>query len=142
MLYLFIKSLHLIFVIALMGGLLLYPRYKLHQMKSQPGEDLFETMKSASNRLRRIILNPALILVWVLGITMLVMNTSLLTMGWIHAKLAFVLALSGLHGYYISMGKKIDKGDANISAGTLKRLNEVPFALMIVIVLLVIMKPF
>ena len=54
MLYLWIKALHIIFVIALMGGLLIYPRYKLHQIKSKPGDELFETMRDASNRLRRI----------------------------------------------------------------------------------------
>lgn len=142
MLYLFVKSLHLIFVIALMGGLLIYPRYKLHQMKSAPGEELFETMKEASDRLRRIILNPSLILVWVFGIAMVAMNNSLLSMGWLHAKIFLVLVLSGLHGAYISMGRKIDRGEASVSVKKLKLLNELPFVLLIGIVLLVIMKPF
>ena len=73
-LYIWVKAFHIIFVVALMAGLLIYPRYKLHQLSSKPGDELFETMKEASNRLRKIILNPALIIVWVLGITMLVMN--------------------------------------------------------------------
>ena len=70
MAYLWIKALHVIFVIALMGGLLIYPRYKIHQLSSQPGEPLFETMKDASNKLRKIILNPSLVLVWVFGTLM------------------------------------------------------------------------
>ena len=140
--YLWVKAFHIIFVIALMAGLLIYPRYKLHQLKSQPGEDLFETMKEASNRLRTIILNPALMLVWGLGITMLVLNPSLLSMGWMHIKLFLVLILSGLHGYFISIGKKIDRGDVAPTAKTLKMLNEVPFLIMIVIVLLAVLKPF
>ena len=81
-LYLWVKAFHIIFVIALMAGLLIYPRYKLHQIKSQPGDPLFDTMQDASNRLRKIILNPALILVWVLGLTMLYLNQSLLSQGW------------------------------------------------------------
>jgi putative membrane protein len=141
-LYLWIKALHLIFVIALMAGLLIYPRYKLHQIKSSPGEELFETMKDASNRLRKIILNPALILVWVLGLTMLALNPSLLSMGWMHVKLFLVLILSGLHGYFIGMGKKIDRGDVAPTAKTLKMLNEVPFLIMIFTVLLAVLKPF
>ncbi len=141
-LYLWMKALHVIFVIALMAGLLIYPRYKLHQLKAQPGDVLFETMKEASNRLRKIILNPALILVWVFGIAMVVLNQNLLGQGWLHVKFVLVLVLSGLHGYFIGMGKKIDRGEVTPSPTTLKMLNEVPFLLMIGIVLLVVLKPF
>ena len=141
-LYLWIKALHIVFVIALMAGLLIYPRYKLHQLNSKPGDELFETMKEASNRLRKIILNPTLIIVWILGITMLVMNQSLLTVGWMHTKLLLVLILSGLHGYFISIGKKIDRGDMAPTAKTMKMLNEVPFLIMIGVVILAVVKPF
>ena len=141
-LYLWVKALHIIFVIALMAGLLIYPRYKLHQLKAEPGGELFETMKAASDRLRKIILNPAIILVWVLGITMIVLNQSLLSEGWMHVKLVLVLILSGLHGYFIGIGKKIDRGVIGPSPRTMKMLNEVPFVIMIGIVLLVVLKPF
>ncbi len=141
-LYLWIKAIHIIFVIALMAGLLIYPRYKLHQLSSKPGDELFETMKEASNRLRKIILNPALVLVWVLGLTMLYLNQSLLSQGWMHTKLLLVLILSGLHGYFISIGKKIDRGDVAPTAKTLKMLNEVPFLIMIGVVILAVGKPF
>ena len=141
-LYLWVKAFHIIFVVALMAGLLIYPRYKLHQLSSKPGDELFETMKEASNRLRQIILNPALIIVWVLGITMLIMNQSLLTVGWMHLKLLLVLILSGLHGYLISIGKKIDRGDVAPTAKTMKMLNEVPFLIMIAVVILAVVKPF
>ncbi|MEC7291138.1 MAG: CopD family protein [Pseudomonadota bacterium] len=141
-LYLWIKATHIIFVIALMAGLLIYPRYKLHQLKSKPGDELFEAMKEASNRLRMIILNPALVLVWILGLTMLYLNQALLSQGWMHAKLALVLILSGLHGYYISIGKKIDRGEVAPSSKTLKMLNEVPFLIMIAVVILAVGKPF
>jgi len=141
-LYVFIKAVHIIFVIALMAGLLIYPRYKLHQLKSKPGDELFETMKDASDRLRKIILNPALVLVWILGLTMLVLNQSLLSQGWMHVKLLLVLILSGLHGYFISIGKKIDRGEVAPTAKTLKMLNEVPFLIMIGVVILAVGKPF
>ncbi|NQY41431.1 MAG: CopD family protein [Henriciella sp.] len=141
-LYIWVKAFHIIFVVALMAGLLIYPRYKLHQLSSKPGDELFETMKEASNRLRKIILNPALIIVWVLGITMLVMNQSLLSVGWMHVKLLLVLILSGLHGYFISIGKKIDRGDVAPTAKTMKMLNEVPFIIMIGVVILAVVKPF
>ena len=141
-LYLWIKAAHVIFVIALMAGLLIYPRYKLHQLSSKPGDELFETMREASDRLRKIILNPSLIIVWVLGLTMLYLNQGLLSQGWMHVKLALVLILSGLHGYFISIGKKIDRGDVAPTSRTLKMLNEVPFLIMIFVVILAVGKPF
>ena len=141
-LYLWVKALHIIFVIALMAGLLIYPRYKLHQVKSKPGDELFETMQEASNLLRKIILNPSLILVWVLGLGMLYLNPGLLSLGWMHTKLVLVLILSGLHGYFISMGKKIDRGDVSPDSKTLKMLNEVPFLIMIAVVILAVVEPF
>ena len=141
MLYLWIKALHLIFVVAFMAGMLIQPRYKLHQLSSQQGEGLFETMKAASQKLRTVILTPSIILVWVLGIAMIVMNPALLQAGWFHVKLLFVLILTGLHGYFVAVGKKIDRGET-VSARRLKMLNEVPFALLIVIVIMVIVRPF
>jgi len=142
MLYLFVKALHIIFVVSLMASLLVYPRYKIHQLSSTPGEPLFETMKKSSHQLRMIIMNPSLILVWVLGLTMLWMNPGLMSQGWLHAKLLLVLILSGLHGYFIGLGKKVDRGSDGVSAKRLRMLNEVPFLLMIVIVILVAVKPF
>ncbi|MEL6859357.1 MAG: CopD family protein [Pseudomonadota bacterium] len=141
-LYLWVQALHIIFVIAWMAGMLIFPRYKLHQLKAGPGDQLFETMREASARLRKIILTPALLLVWALGITMLVLNPSLLSMGWMHVKLLLVLILSGLHGYFVSIGKKIDLGEASPMPRTMKMLNEVPFVIMIFIVLLAVLKPF
>lgn len=141
MAYLWIKAFHLVFVIAFMAGMLIYPRYKLHQLSAKQGDGLFETMKSASNKLRIIILNPSVILVWALGVVMVFMNQGLLSQGWFHVKLLLVLILTGLHGYFISIGKKIDRGET-LPAKQLKMLNEVPFLLMIVIVIMVIVRPF
>jgi len=140
--YLWVKAFHIIFVIALMGGLLIYPRYKLHQIRSAPGDQLFETMKEASNKLRVIILNPALIIVWVFGLTMLYLNPALLSLPWMHVKLGLVVGLSGLHGYFISIGKKIDRGETPISEKRLKQINELPFVLMIAVVIMAVVEPF
>ena len=141
MIYLSVKALHILIMIAWVAALLIYPRYKLHQQKGVAGSDLFETMQQASARLRKIILTPALILVWLLGIAMLVMNPGLMQMGWVHAKLTLALGLTGLHGYYISLGKKIDRGEA-VSASALKWLNELPFILAGLIIFLAVLKPF
>lgn len=146
MLYNWVKALHIIFVIALMASLMIYPRYKIHQLSSQPGEPLFETMKEAANKLRLIIMNPSIILVWVFGLLMVWLDWrnggAMYLQGWFHTKLLLVLVLSGMHGWFIGIGKKIDRGADTVTAKRLRMLNEVPFLLMIGIVLLVILRPF
>jgi putative membrane protein len=140
--YLWVKSAHIIFVIALMAGLLIFPRYKIHQLSSRPGEPLFETMKDASARLKRIILTPSLLLVWGFGIWMLVLNPDLLSQGWMHVKLALVALITAVHAYFMVLGKKVDGVIGTVQAKTLRMLNEVPFILMIGVVILVIVRPF
>ena len=144
--YLWLKAFHIIFVVALMGSLLIYPRYKIHQLSSAPGEPLFETLREASDRLRRIIMNPSIFFVWGLGIAMLVVNPGLMSAGWLWAKLFLVVVLSGVHGYFITLGKRIDDGAGTDkkapTARQMRMLNEVPFLLMIVIVILVVVRPF
>ncbi len=126
-----------------MSGLLIYPRYKIHQMSSEPGEALFETLSDASNRLRRIILTPAMLLVWVFGIAMIAVNTALLSEGWLYAKIALVLVMTGIHGYFVALGKKVDAGVKDGPENRqMRMLNEVPFLLMIAIVILVVIRPF
>lgn len=140
--YLWVKSAHIIFVIALMAGLLIFPRYKIHQLSSQPGEPLFEVMKDASARLKRIILTPSLLLVWGFGIWMLVLNPDLLSQGWMHVKLALVAVITAVHAYFMVLGKKVDGVSGTVQAKTLRMLNEVPFILMIGVVIMVIVRPF
>ncbi len=142
MLYLWVKAFHIIFVVAWMAAMLIYPRYKIHQMSSSAGEPLFDTMSEAAIRLRRIIMTPSLILVWVLGLAMIALNPALLSDGWLHAKLVLVLGLSGFHGWLIGVGRSIDQGTPKISAGTMRMVNELPFIIFIVITILVVVRPF
>jgi len=145
-LYLIFKALHIIFVIAWMAGMMIYPRYKIHQLSSRPGEPLFDTLMEASNRLRRVIMSPSIVLTWVFGIAMLISNPGWLEAGWLHLKLVLVVALSALHGWFVTLGKRIDAGAGTVedgpSARRMRMLNEVPFLLLIGIVLLVVLKPF
>ncbi|NBC19471.1 MAG: CopD family protein [Alphaproteobacteria bacterium] len=140
--YLLVKATHVVFVIALMAGLLMAPRLRIYQLSARPGEPLFETMREASRRLRLIILNPALIFVWILGIAMIWMGGwTLLSQTWFQIKLVLVLVLSGIHGFIISVGKKVDAGGAGVSEKRLRMMNELPFVLMIGVVFLAILKP-
>lgn len=140
--YLWLKAAHIIFMVAWMAGLLVYPRYKIHQLNAQPDGEMFNTMRDASARLRRVIMTPSLIAVWVFGIGLLSMNASVFSFGWIWVKLVLVLLVTGLHGFYIKTGKAIDAGTATITVGKLKLLNEVPFIALILITILVVVRPF
>lgn len=144
--YNWLKAGHVVFVIAVMAGLMIYPRYKIHQLSSQPGEALFERMKDASRKLKNIILNPSLILVWLLGLGLVFVDWQrggqIYLEGWFHTKILLVLIISGLHGYFIGVGKKVDRVTGTVQARTLRMMNEVPFLAMIGVVILVIVKPF
>ena len=139
--YPWVKAAHLIFVIFWMAGMFMLPRYAIYQAESAPGsaEDAAWTKRSAS--LRRIILTPAMIAVWLLGLA-LMLDIGALAMGWFHAKLALVLALSGYHGWAVGVSKKLARGWRPEGTGKLRLLNEVPAIAAILIVVLVIVKPF
>jgi len=140
--YLWLKAAHIIFVVAWMASLLVYPRYKLHQMSSKPGDELFEAMSHASAKLRRIIMTPSLIAVWIFGIGLVSMNASVFSFKWMWVKLILVVCVTALHGFYVKTGKAIDRGDATISARKLKLANELPFIALILIVVMVVVRPF
>lgn len=140
--YLWLKAAHIIFVVAWIAALLVYPRYKIHQMASRPGEPLFDTMSEAAARLRRIVMTPSMIAVWVFGLSLAAKNASIFSFGWMWVKLVLVLVLTGMHGYYVKTGKAIDKGESPISAKKLKLANEMPFIALIAIVILVVVRPF
>lgn len=142
MLYLWVKAFHIIAVVAWMASLLIYPRYKIHQLSSTAGEPLFDTMQAASATLKRIILTPMLLVVWGLGLTLIGLNPEIMSQPSMHVKLLLVLVLTGFHGYFSAIGKKIDAGNTGVSAKRLRLLNEGPFILMIAIVILIVVKPF
>ena len=140
--YVWIKAGHIIFVVAWMAGLLIYPRYKIHQLEGEPGGELATQMSEAAARLRRIILNPSMHTVWALALVMLWINPGLLQTGWFLVKLPLVLAITGIHFWLTRIGRAIDAGTSTMTARQLRVLNELPFVLMIVVVLLAVPKPF
>jgi putative membrane protein len=126
-----------------MAGLLMLPRFYAYQTGSEPGGELERKMIDASSKLRTIIVNPALIATWVFGIAILVTSNWIqLQMGWFHAKLALVLILSGLHGYYSIEGKRLAKGERRRSEKFWRMMNEIPFLIAIAVVILAVVEPF
>ena len=142
MIYLWLKAFHIIFVFAWIAGLLIYPRYKIHQMTSQPGEPLFEKMRESALLLRRIILAPSIIAVWVLGLSLIFVAPEFMNSIWFWVKMVLVLGVSGMHGALISFGKKVDLGEQGLPTKKLRLASEVPFILFAIITILVVLKPF
>lgn len=139
--YPWVKAAHLIFVIFWIAGLFMLPRFLIYQVAATPGsaEDL--AWIDRIRRLRSIILNPSMILVWLLGLS-LALNIGAFQMPWFHAKLLLVVLLSGYHGWAVGLGKRIAKGHRPASDRALRLMNEVPGIATALIVVLVIVKPF
>lgn len=143
--YPWIKAAHLIVVIFWMAGLFIFPRYLVHHQEglTDPAEPPRWIKREAT--LRRVIMTPSLVAVWVLGL-MLAANLGLFEgapgLGWLHAKLLFVLLLSGYHGWAIGYSKKLAAGKPTLTPRTLRLLNEVPAFATIIIVILAIVQPF
>lgn len=139
------KALHIISVIVWMAGILMYPRLKIYQLNDMPGGKLFEEMKLAGVRMRKIIMTPAMIGTWLFGLLTVAAAPETIAIGgpiWFPLKFLIVIVLSGFHGWFVGQGKKIDAGRPHVTAKTLRILNEVPAIGMIIIVFLVILKPF
>jgi putative membrane protein len=139
--YLWVKAAHVIAVISWMAGMLYLPRLFVYHCEAPPGSPQSETFKVMERRLLRVIINPAMVLTWVLGLW-LAWQGGYFAAGWLQAKLAFVLALSGLHGYFSAAVRKFATDTNTTPARTWRLLNEVPALLMVAIVILVVVKPF
>ncbi|ACA15571.1 conserved hypothetical protein [Methylobacterium sp. 4-46] len=141
MLYLWIKAAHVVALIAWMAAMLYLPRLFVYHAGLPAGSPQGETFKVMERRLAKAIMTPAMIATWVLGLTLAWMSGAY-AQGWLHAKFALVLAMSGLHGWFARMVKDF-AADRNTRAPTFYRVvNEVPTLLMIGIVILAIVKPF
>ena len=97
MLYLVLKSLHIVSVIAWMAGMLYLPRLFVYHADTEPGSKQSETFKVMERRLMRAIINPAMAATWIFGLSIAYLQGYWLQ-GWFILKLALVLALSALHG--------------------------------------------
>ena len=139
--YLWAKALHVIAVIFWMAGLFMLPRFLVYQMATAPGSPEDALWNDRNARLKRIILGPGLIAVWVLGIA-LATSYGFAGQGWLHAKIAVVFLLSGYHGWASAAAKKFARGERPYAEKTLRLMNEVPALATIIIVVLVVVKPF
>lgn len=142
-LYPWVKAGHVVFVIFWMAGLFMLPRYLVyHQEALGTAEAAIWVQREA--KLRRIILTPAIVAVWVLGL-LLAVNLGLFAgqvgLGWLHAKIALVVVLSAYHGWAVGYARRLGRGEARFTGRTLRMINEVPALFAVLIVVLVIVRP-
>ena len=141
MTYLWLKAGHVIFVIFWMAGLFMLPRYFVYHQETAPGSPEEALWIDRERKLLKIILWPALIVTWLLGLSLAV-TIGAMTMGWFHAKLTLVLLLTVYHLYLASYAANLARGRRKLSGKRLRLLNEVPGIAAALIVVLVIVKPF
>jgi putative membrane protein len=139
--YPWIKALHVIAVIAWMAGMLYLPRLFVYHCEAEIGSKQSETFKVMERRLLRAIINPAMILTWLAGLY-LAWSGHWFSSGWLHGKLALVILLSGVHGFFSRCVKDFAADRNTRSQKFYRIINEVPTILMIGIVILVVVKPF
>lgn len=139
--YLILKSLHIVSIIAWMAGMLYLPRLFVYHAGAEKGSESSEMLKVMERRLLRYIVNPAMVASYIFGL-LLAAELDAWMAGWFHAKLTLVLVLTGVH-HMLARHFKAFRDDRNAKSQKYFRiLNEVPTALMIGIVFLVVLKPF
>jgi putative membrane protein len=139
--YPWVKAAHVTFVIFWMAGLFLLPRFYVYHQETSAGSPEDRAWIERESRVRSIILTPAMIIVWILGL-MLAFHVDAWSQGWFHAKLALVIALSGYQGWLSAYGKKLARGERPLSGKAVRMLNEIPGIAAALIVVLVIVRPF
>jgi putative membrane protein len=140
-LYPWLKALHVIAIIAWMAGMLYLPRLFVYHCDAEPGSKQSETFKVMERRLLTVIINPAMVVSWALGLW-LVWSGGWHAAGWLQAKVVLALILSGLHGFFVRWVRDFAADTNRHSQKFYRIVNEIPTLLMIGMVILVVVKPF
>jgi protoporphyrinogen IX oxidase len=139
--YEWIKAVHIIFVMFWMAGLFMLPRFFVYHQEAVQGSTEDAAWVERERRLMRIILTPAMIATWALGLIMAVQSQAFVQI-WFILKLLAVIGLSGYHGWMSGYAKRLSRGERPLAGKALRLLNEVPGLAAVIIVILVVIKPF
>jgi protoporphyrinogen IX oxidase len=140
-LYLTLKAIHVIAVISWMVGLLYLPRLFVYHVENNSSESskIFKVMEK---RLMKIIMNPAMIITWLSGLSVLwILGFNNIFSLWLSIKFLFVIVLSGYHGFLSKCLKDFESDRNKRSSKFFRVINEIPTIILIIIVFLVIFKP-
>ncbi|NRA31009.1 MAG: protoporphyrinogen oxidase HemJ [Parvularculaceae bacterium] len=140
--YNWIKALHVVAVIAWMAGILYLPRLFIYQHQAEPGGEAAKLFVVMQKRLMMAIMTPGMVATWIFGLLMVGIEPSWGNDGWFLIKFAAVIVMSGVHGFYSASRKKFAAGELPRTEKFWRFMNEVPTLLMILIVFMVILKPF
>jgi len=140
--YDWLRALHILSVIFWMAGLLYLPRLFVYHVGAAPGGELDQTLQIQEAKLLRLIMNPAMIAVWVFGLLMLTSTPALLQSPWMHVKLTAVVLMTAAHHHYALARKKFARGENARSAKFWRIVNEVPAGLAVVIVVMAVIEPY
>jgi len=135
--YNLLRGLHIIAVIAWMAGMLYLPRLYVYHTKAIPGGELDTALKTMEVKLLRIIINPAMILTWIFGLSLMAARPEVLGQPWMWVKLAGVLFLTSWHGFLASARKRFEAGTNTRSEKFWRMTNELPFLAAVIMVLAV-----
>ena len=142
-LYLWLKAFHLIAVIFWMAGLLYLPRLFVYHSTAQAGGELEAKMEEAEAKLLRIIMNPAMIVAFVLGIILIGYNAAAGGVAlWLWLKVVLAFSLIFYHGFLAKTRNGFFNGGRPKSEKFFRRINEIPALVTVVIVILAIVQPF
>ena len=142
-LYLWLKAFHLAAVIFWMAGLLYLPRLYVYHSGAEKGGELEAKMEEAEVKLLRIIMNPAMITAFILGLILIGTNAaSYAGSAWLPVKVLLAFGLIGYHGFLAKTRKGFLNGGRPKSEKFFRMINEVPAIITLLIVILAIVKPF
>lgn len=141
MLYLWLKSFHLIFMVTWFAGLFYIFRLFVYHVKFRENSEMASAYSLMERKLLYIIMHPSMLLTIGFGVGMLILNPTLLKQGWIHLKLSLVLLLIAYQIFSGVTHKRFSKGNFFLSEKACRMINEVPSLLLIAIVLLAVLKP-
>lgn len=139
--YPFLKAGHVIFMVFWLAGLFMLPRQCIYMLDHAPGSEGEAKWATRMGKLRKIILTPSMIIVWVLGLTM-AWSGGWFSEGWLHVKLLLVLLLTGYHGWLVGQSKMMALGQRPLTESRLRMIGEVPGLLLVLIAVLVYVRPF
>lgn len=139
--YLWVQAGHVIFVIFWVAGLFIFSRHLAYHAACLPGSSEDRQWIEREALLKKVILLPAMIAVWVLGLS-LATSYGLAGQGWLHVKIGLVVLMTGFQGWMSATQRKMAAGGRPVSETTFRRAGEIPAVLTVAIVILVVVKPF
>lgn len=132
---------HIVSLIAWMAGIFYLPRLFVYHADCVSGSEKSEIFKIMERRLLKAIMTPAMISTWVFGLWIAIEGAHFQS-GWLHTKLFLVILLSAFHGFCAKWMKEFAADKSKRTAKFFRFANEIPTVLMVLIVILVVIKPF